>query len=315
MGWGYRDWDKPKPRRAADGIKAKTQRGAFGKTWWAGQWIEALERLVDSGRLQRGRSYARSGQVLTLDIGAQGVHAKVQGSQVKPYKVSISFRTLSDGEWEKVIEEMSSEALYAARLLSGEMPEHIEEAFKAAGTSLFPATGADLTTDCSCPDWSNPCKHVAAVYYLLGERFDEDPFLIFELRGRSKEQISEALRARRTAADAGAGAAVGLGPPDVEKAAGLLPEEEVEEAEEVTALDGSLHTFWYTPLGLPDLALHFDAPPANALPVKRLGTPPFWRTSTATVGMPDFRELMEESYIATADYALRLAMGEMREEE
>src|SRR5437660_7106968 len=108
------DWDRPPspPLRVEGGIRAQTQRGAFGKTWWAGRWIAALERLVDSGRLQRGRSYARSGQVLTLEIEAAEVRARVQGSQVKPYKVRISFSALSDADWEKVIDLMSSEALY-----------------------------------------------------------------------------------------------------------------------------------------------------------------------------------------------------------
>src|SRR5579864_7230343 len=197
MSWDYWD-DYPRERRKpANGIKARTQRGKFGQTWWAGRWIAALERLVDSGRLSRGRSYARSGQVVQLDVGPEGVEAKVQGSRATPYRVSIRFRTLSKEEWDRVADAMAAEALYAAKLLAGEMPEQIEDVFLAAGTSLFPAARADLMTDCSCPDWANPCKHVAAVHYLLGERFDDDPFLLFLLRGRSKENISHALRVRR----------------------------------------------------------------------------------------------------------------------
>src|SRR4051794_40991583 len=109
MGW--RDWDdmyRP-PRRPANGIKAQTQRGAFGKSWWAGRWIAALEALVDSGRLTRGRSYARSGQVTRLDVGPGGVDALVQGSQAKPYKVAIHFTRLTDAEWERVIDAMAAE--------------------------------------------------------------------------------------------------------------------------------------------------------------------------------------------------------------
>src|SRR3990172_5889984 len=193
MGW-Y-DYDRPKPRRPADGIKAKTQRGTFGKTWWAGRWIAALERLVDSGRLARGRSYARSGQAVKLDVGPDGVSALVQGSRKTPYKVSIRFQPLSDADWEKVTDAMAAQAIYAAKLLSGEMPAEIEEVFAAAGVTLFPAVKNDLKTDCSCPDWANPCKHVAAVHYILGEQFDDDPFRIFELRGRNKAAIADALRA------------------------------------------------------------------------------------------------------------------------
>src|SRR6476659_9683956 len=118
----YDDWyyRPTAPRRPAQGIKAHAQRGAFGKTWWAGRWIAALERLVDPGRLSRGRSYARSGQVLSLDVGAEGVAAKVQGSRPTPYKVTIRFRRLTDAEWDKVADALAAEARYAAKLLSGE---------------------------------------------------------------------------------------------------------------------------------------------------------------------------------------------------
>src|SRR4029079_12425491 len=130
----------------------------------------------------------------------------------------------SDAEWERVIDGMSSEALYPARLLSGEMPEQIEDVFSAAGSSLFPRDGDDMQTRCSCPDWANPCKHIAAVHYLLGERFDDDPFLMFLLRGRSQEEIVAELRARRAGPDASA---------------------ETDEAE--VAPEPDLVTFWSTP--------------------------------------------------------------------
>src|ERR687883_152107 len=133
-GW----WERHGPRLPSHGIRPHARRGAFGKSWWAGRWIAALERLVDPARLARGRTYARAGQVVSLDVSAHGVDARVQGSRVEPYQVAIRFRPLGDAEWERVGEVMASEALYAARLLSGEMPEQIEEVFQQAGTSLFP---------------------------------------------------------------------------------------------------------------------------------------------------------------------------------
>jgi uncharacterized Zn finger protein len=285
-------WDRPKPRRPADGIRAQTQSGKFGKTWWAGRWIAALERLVDSARLSRGRSYARSGQVVSLDVGPGGVDARVQGSRPKPYKVSIRFKRLTDAEWERVVEAMTAQALFAARLLSGEMPEDVESAFSAAGVSLFPAERGDLETDCSCPDWANPCKHVAAVHYLLGERFDADPFLIFQLRGRSKDEIVAALRARRAAGAAEAATT---------SAGGLIPELQ---EEPTPPLADALESFWSSPAGLPDLALAFEAPPVDAVPVKRLGEPGFWR------GRRDFSQLFEDAYRAIGARAHELAMGD-----
>src|SRR5437867_7649000 len=208
--WG--DWEYQPLRRPAKGIRAQTQRGKFGATWWAGRWLAALERLVDPGRLSRGRSYARGGQVSKLDVERGGARAEVWGHRPRPYKVTMRFQPLDDTQWERVVDALAAKALYAARLLAGEMPEQIEEVFQAAGVSLFPDKAGDLVTDCTCPDWANPSKHVAAVFYLLGERFDADPFVMFELRGRSQEQIAAALRTRRSQAVAAEAAA----PPEEE---------------------------------------------------------------------------------------------------
>jgi uncharacterized Zn finger protein len=295
---GRWDWDgyertRPLP---ADGIKAKTQKGKFGKTWWAGRWLAALERVMDSGRLSRGRSYARSGQVLNLEVSPGGVSARVQGSRQTPYRVSIHFQALTDEGWEGVVDAIAEEAIYAARLLAGEMPEDIEEVFEAAGVSLFPDTAEDLESDCSCPDWANPCKHVAAVYYLLGERFDADPFLILALRGRTKETIIDALRARRSQIS-------GEEEPALPASAG------VEEEEPSRPLSASLNCFWSAPGGLPDPDVDFTAPEVDALPVKRLGPPPFWRSKR------DFAELMEQAYRAIAQHALELALEEARQRD
>ena len=122
-----------KPKEAKDGIKARSQRGAFAKSWWAEQWIAALERLVDSGRLSRGRSYARKGQVLSIEETKDGIAARVQGSQRRPYQISIQIAPLTDAQWDKVIDALSEQALFTAQLLAGEMPQNIEQAFSAAG--------------------------------------------------------------------------------------------------------------------------------------------------------------------------------------
>ena len=198
----YDYYFKPtKPKEAKDGIKARSKRGSFAKNWWAQRWIAALERLVDSGRLSRGRSYARKGQVLSIEETKDGIAARVQGSRKTPYKVNIQIKSLTDAEWDKVFDAMAEQAIFTAQLLAGEMPQDIEQAFEAAKVSLFPAKRGDLKTDCSCPDYANPCKHVAATHYILGERFDEDPFLIFRLRGRTQEQVMQALRERRAGDD------------------------------------------------------------------------------------------------------------------
>jgi len=123
--------------------------------------------------------------------------AKVQGTEPEPYQVSLYLDPFSDQQWGYVIETMSQRAIFAAKLLAGEMPPNIEQVFTANGLSLFPFTLSDIHSKCSCPDQANPCKHIGAIYYQLGDRFSEDPFVLFQLRGRTKDQIIAALRQLR----------------------------------------------------------------------------------------------------------------------
>ncbi len=186
-----------RPRLPIDDFQTRSQPGEFGESWWAQRWINVLESFGFSSRLNRGRSYARSGAVLTIEVHQGRVIAYVQGSRSIPYKVVLSVIPLSNAQWERAIDAMADQAIFTARLLAGEMPREIEQAFATARVSLFPQSVHDIQTECSCPDYAVPCKHIVAVAYLLGERFDEDPFLVFELRGRSKEKIIAGLRARR----------------------------------------------------------------------------------------------------------------------
>jgi uncharacterized Zn finger protein len=200
--WGYWPSYTPSaPRQANGGIKTRRATGTIGDTWWSKRFISVLESFNIGARLQRGRAYARRGQVMDLAVEPGRVTAAVQGSRVQPYAVEIALRPLTSAQWAKVEAAMAERALFLARLLAGEMPHEIEEAFTAAGVSLFPAGTRDLTTSCSCPDWSNPCKHIAATYYILAERFDEDPFLIFAWRGRTREELLARLRELRGAGE------------------------------------------------------------------------------------------------------------------
>lgn len=279
--YGY--YYKPSQPIATDeGIKAKSRRGAFAKNWWANRWIKALERLVDAGRLRRGRSYARRGQVVAIDETKRGIAAKVQGSRPTPYKVSINIDTLSDTQWGYVIDALAAQAIFTAQLLAGEMPQEIESVFTKAGVSLFPSLEGELVTNCSCPDWANPCKHVAAVHYILGEQFDEDPFLIFRLRGRTQEQILGALRARR-AEEAEA-------------------EDELEEADVASPLDETLDYFWERGQPLPHLTSTIK-PPMTQFPIlKRLGQPSFISD--------DVIDLLGPAYQAISAAAIAAAFGD-----
>ena len=193
----YRDWPQSSRKKPAPkhGIKIKKA----GTTWWGKRWIEALEHVLrgDAGRLARGKTYARAGRTHDLSVNAGKVTASVTGSRSEPYAITIALKQLDDDAWSAAIAGMAAKAQFAAELLGGRMPEQIDEVFVAASVSLFPTVRTDLKTSCSCPDWGDPCKHVAATHYVLGEALDRDPFLLFELRGRSKEQVLAALRSAR----------------------------------------------------------------------------------------------------------------------
>ena len=210
---GWDRYERSGPRAAEGGIKAKSRRGAIGDTWWSKRFVAVLESFGMGTRLARGKRYARSGQVMDLQVASQQVTARVQGSRKKPYEVSLVLRAFDDDEWDAVIEVLAGEAIYAAQLLAGEMPEPIEDAFAAVGLSLFPESKSGLQTTCSCPDWANPCKHLAATLFILAERFDEDPFQILAWRGRDREALLAAMRELRGADDDEATDEVQVGEP------------------------------------------------------------------------------------------------------
>lgn len=282
------------------------RKGEFGENWWARRWLEVLESFGWQNRLQRGRSYARQGHVLRMDIGPGRVEAQVQGSRPTPYKVRIEIPSLAAAQWEKVIAAMSQRAGFVARLLAGEMPADLEEAFAAAGVDLFPSRAGDMATSCSCPDWANPCKHIAAVYYLLGQEFDRDPFLLLRLRGRTREEIIATLRSRW--AD-GAGATAGEPAADQVQQNATPPAEAPVEAE---PLPLEPRAFWGIGPGLDELHLHLEPPAVHLARLKQLGQPSWWK------GKPDFLAIMSEYYREVTRQALQLAFrpwGESSEDE
>jgi uncharacterized Zn finger protein len=183
-----------RPRQADGGIKARSKRGSIGEQWWSRRFIDVLESFGLQSRLTRGRSYARSGQVLSLDVGTGHVNAQVQGSRVRPYKVRLTVDPLTTRQWNRVAEALAARAVFRARLLAGEMPAEIEEVFAECGTPLFPKSARDLEMTCSCPDWEVPCKHLAAVCYVLAEAFDDDPFEMLAWRGKGRAELLAALR-------------------------------------------------------------------------------------------------------------------------
>lgn len=194
------NWFPPpsRPRPVDGGLKARSTRGAIAQTWWSQRFIEVLEGIGMGSRLQRGRSYARKGQVISMDVSPGLVTAQVQGSRVRPYRVRIGIGAFGKSEWARVEAALAENAWYAAALLSGEMPDDIEDVFARLELSLFPAAARELSLDCSCPDVAVPCKHLAATFYLLAESFDDDPFAILAWRGREREDLLANLQAARS---------------------------------------------------------------------------------------------------------------------
>jgi uncharacterized Zn finger protein len=185
--------------------------------WWVEQWLDLINAYRFKKRLERGWKYAREGNVLSIRFPERKVEALVQGTEPDPYRVSIWLDPLSDEDWAFVIHSLSEQARWSALLLAGVMPDDIETAFAKNGLRLFPFNLADVHSHCSCPDKANPCKHVSAVFYLLGDRFAEDPFVLFQLRGRSREQLLEALRQQRQPREGGVTMPVmSLPPPNME---------------------------------------------------------------------------------------------------
>lgn len=195
---GFGSGGEYRPARAVEnGLRARSTRGAIGQQWWSQRFIGVLESFALGTRLTRGRAYARKGQVVSMQVEPGEVSAQVQGSRVTPYRVRIGLRPFTQLVWAKVEVVLAEQALHSAQLLAGQFPPELEPVFAQAGAPLFPGRLADLDLRCTCPDQAVPCKHIAAVFYLLAERFDDDPFLVLRWRGRSREALLDRLRQLR----------------------------------------------------------------------------------------------------------------------
>lgn len=297
----FADYDRP--RRVEGGLRARSTRGPIGRSWWSRRFLDVLESFALGTRLTRGRSYARAGQVLTLDITPGEATALVQGSRPEPYRVAIGLRPFDEPVWSRIEALLASQARYSARLLAGDLPPELETVFNEAGAPLFPATIDELDLRCNCPDFAVPCKHLAAVFYLLAETFDADPFRILQWRGRDREKLLARLRAHRVGEDpdsppggvdrSRAGArppgAVGnagadhtaAGPPGVGAELALADVPAVTLAE-------MTDQFWVSPVPLPARPPTLSTDPDLLL--RQLGAPP------AALGGPGLTQRLRRAY-------------------
>jgi hypothetical protein len=195
-----RRWDDPwqrfppsVPLPVQGGVATSRQRGPMATTWWSRRFVEVLESYGLGARMQRGRRYARTGQVIDMEVSPGVIAAQVQGSRPKPYLVTVSLTIPGEGQWSSVLTAMRAKVGFVARLLDGEVPADLEEVFADAGVALFPSSWAEFRAKCTCPDWENPCKHIAAVLYVLADRLDRDPWLVLLIRGGDREVLLESL--------------------------------------------------------------------------------------------------------------------------
>lgn len=301
-------------KRAVGGIKSQSKRGSknVSQTWWGKRWIEVLESFDVGGRLQRGRAYARKGQVLSIEVAKGAVTARVQGSEVQPYKVTINISVLTESQWQMLLSQFAEKAIYSAKLLTRQMPPSIEEAFSKSGLSLFPTRGSDLKTDCSCPDWSNPCKHIAAVYYLLGEEFDRDPFLLLTLRGLTEDELLTELDKLLRGGSGFADDAASLPPAESSQTRrkGGKPTLKSKVSDDVSIIShpsASMSTegnFWNAGRIPVELTGDLRVPERPAVLARNLGNFPFWR------GQEDFWQSLEAIYKKSSADNLRRLVGD-----
>lgn len=264
----------------------------FGQTWWSRRWIQALEDLgaAYTTRLPRGRTYARQGRVTLQTVGAGRIVGAVQGSRVAPYVVELRLPAFDDTTWESIVAALAGRVRHAAALLEGRMPEDIDEVLGDRGVSLFPGPG-ELLTRCTCPDFANPCKHVAAVHYALAATFDDDPFLLPTLRGRDRDALLAALRAARAGGDGAAGSEPGAPAVDPDAAADPGVDGRELEARTLAVARGALDT----------VRLHPTPPEDPGAVVRGLGRPPAEVAAAA--------DHLEAAATAAAQHAWALLTG------
>jgi uncharacterized Zn finger protein len=265
----------------------------FSKTWWGKRFIEALEKFSNSARLSRGRSYARNDRIKEYHITNNQITAKVRGS-VNPYfgvykeplyNINIEIKAIAPADWSKVISHLGSKASSISKLLLKEVPDNIEETFAQLNLHLLPHNRQDFKTNCSCPDWENPCKHIAGVYYLVASELDQDPFLLFELRGISRSQLQQELAKSPLGQILSKSLASQEIPPFPVDAYYTKPKKMQ------ISQPPSVKDFWHPQKRLPQTVEVSPTPSLPAIAIKKAGDfPPFWKKDLS------FLEVMEEFY-------------------
>jgi uncharacterized Zn finger protein len=265
----------------------------FSRTWWGQEFIQALENISDAGRLSRGRAYVSNGKMTSFGIKDGIVAATVRGSinayfgvyKEPLYITTIEFQPISAAKWAAAIALIASRASLISRLLLNEIPSNIEDSFTTLGLNLLPHGEKDFNAQCSCPDYGNPCKHIAGVYYRVAAELDRDPFLLFELRGLSREDLHKELA--KSPLGQALSAELQLSQGSLKPAESYYTRPVIVAAKPVERLQD----FWHGTKCLPQTIEPLEKPLVAGIPVKKQGDyPAFWQRDNS------FIEVMEDLY-------------------
>ncbi|HZO27035.1 MAG TPA: hypothetical protein VFH48_13720 [Chloroflexota bacterium] len=271
--------------------------GELASSWWARRWMATLDGFGWGGRLARGRTYTRNRRVVDVDVAPGLVRARVQGSRPSPYRIEMTVEPFADAVWDRVVGALARQAIYTAKLLAGELPAEVVQLCDMAEAPLFPGHPDEIVMKCSCPDWAVPCKHVAAVHYALAAELDRDPFLLFRLRGRTREELTAALRARRGSFGS-AGAA---------RQAAEGTESQATDAETPGSDDIPIDGFWEHGAELNDLHFEIRPPDVPGAVLRLLGRPPGWG------GQDDLLETLHDLYRVASASVRDVAFADLDE--
>jgi uncharacterized Zn finger protein len=283
------------PRRVRNGLRLKRRDRFEPKGPIACAWVELFERMVSEAARADGLSYAAAGQTVSIELAGGEVTAVVQGRAPRPYRTVLRPRQVDAEQWERLIEDMSSEAVYVAKLLAGEIPAGLEGLFRDNGLELVPSDIGAVITRCTCRE-PDPCKHAAAVALLLAERLDDDPLFIFALRGMEPDRMLERLRQARALRTHGRAAA---------HADPLIPESKVVPP----PLECCLEEFWRGPGGSGSDAA---PPPPTYLPhalLRRLGPSPLSGRFPVVGLLASIYDTVSQSTLELRDHAEHIDQG------
>lgn len=267
--------------------------GVDSKTWWGTSLLDALEDFTDSGRLKRGRSYSKDHRILAWNNHKGVITATLRGNinayfgvyKEPKYNVNVQMVHLTPEQWKKVIARLSQQASFIAKLLVGEIPDNIETIFAEFKTHFLPNNYKDFKVSCDCPDYAVPCKHIAGVCYRLANELDQDPFLLFEMRGLAPDKLREELIKSplgRVLADA-----TGEQNRNLVNVKSLYTRPELQTIPDCI----DLNDFWRAEQPLPTHLPDLQAASVPALVIKKGGDyPAFWQKSGS------FIQVMEDFY-------------------